>query len=51
MKYEELVNLIEQYPSRLTRFDAVLLLVDSKGSVGHNDARNIMRLWLDGLVD
>lgn len=49
--YSDLVNYVESYPRRLSRYDVVNILVGRNGSVDELDLIHIGRLYLDMFID
>lgn len=50
-RYSDLVNLVESYPRRLSRYDVITILVDHNGSVDDLDLIHIGTLYYDLLID
>ena len=51
LSYEELVEQIKRYSTRLNRFNVVLHLIGYNGAITEDDYNNIIKLYKENLID
>lgn len=51
ISYEKLVNLIEEMPIRMKKWDVVCLIIGYKKNVTEQDFENIRKLYEDNFID
>jgi hypothetical protein len=51
LSYEELVEQIKRYSTRLNRFNVVSHLIGYNGAITEDDYNNIIKLYKENLID
>lgn len=51
ISYEELVNVIDEMPIRMTKWDIVCFILGYKKNVTMEDFENIKKLYEDNFID
>lgn len=51
LPYEKLVKFVEHSYGRKTRFDVVAMLIGYNGAISEDDFNNIMRLYINNIID
>lgn len=51
LSYEELIEQIKRYSTRLNRFNVVSHLIGYNGAITEDDYNNIIKLYKENLID